>query len=281
MRRWGKYRARLTFSSPARAARFQRTLRKNDPSMRRWGKYRARLTFSSPARAARFQRLQTARGRAARGPVPPRAEVGAASRVRAIGQKARACWGGEWPAGRGGRAQPRPRFRSTSSAVARRVMSARSLRRPPQGHFQTSASKVWRWRKAQSTRGRFCLAPSAAGAREGTSGEGGGGGEPGCALGPWRTTRARSFEWASCVETTPLCEVTFSGAQVQLCRLALQHSASASRRIDALAARSHAPRNAECGWEVTCVLGEGGVHYNNRATLPADPAHRAPHLPTG
>jgi hypothetical protein len=45
-------------------------------------------------------------------------------------------------------------FRSTSSAVARRVMTARSLRRPPQGHFQTSASKVWRWMRASAHRDR-------------------------------------------------------------------------------------------------------------------------------
>jgi hypothetical protein len=40
--------------------------------------------------------------------------------------------------------EPVPMLRSTSSAVARRVMTARSLRLPPHGHLQTSASK-WKW----------------------------------------------------------------------------------------------------------------------------------------
>ena len=95
--------------------------------------------------------VTTGKGRARGGPFPPRSGCsrarrrGRSDRQRGLGRRVR-------DATRGAESAT-PRFRSRSSAVARRVMTATSLRFHSQGHLQTSAANVWRWGKAQSTRG--------------------------------------------------------------------------------------------------------------------------------
>jgi hypothetical protein len=94
-------------------------------------------------------------------PAPPRRSQGAFLRVfRTAGHTARASWGGDCALAGGDRGGKRPRFRSTSSAVRRAVMTATTRRLPRQGHCQASASKVLRCKEAQSSRGRLGLSVS-------------------------------------------------------------------------------------------------------------------------
>jgi hypothetical protein len=79
---------------------------------------------------------------------------------RTAGHTASGSWGGDCALAGGDRGGKRPRFRSTSSAVRRVVMTATTRRLPPQGHCQTSASKVLRCKEAQSSRGRLGLSAS-------------------------------------------------------------------------------------------------------------------------
>jgi hypothetical protein len=79
---------------------------------------------------------------------------------RTAGHTASGSWGGDRALAGGDRGGRRPRFRSTSSAVRRVVMTATTRRLPPQGHCQTSAPKVLRCKEARSSRGRLGLSAS-------------------------------------------------------------------------------------------------------------------------
>lgn len=80
--------------------------------------------------------------------------------------------------GRGGRGVSCPMLASICSAVRREVMTANTLRVPPQRHVQTSMLQVRCSRVAQSSRGRLGGAPSLLGVVRsiGPSGLAGGGG---------------------------------------------------------------------------------------------------------
>jgi hypothetical protein len=82
----------------------------------------------------------------------PHLPHGRSHRQRELGRRLRSRW--RRPRRQG------PRFRSTSSAVRRLLMTATTRRLPPQGHCQTSASKVLRCQEAQSSRGRLGLSVS-------------------------------------------------------------------------------------------------------------------------
>jgi hypothetical protein len=81
--------------------------------------------------------------------VPPRAEVRATSRARAIGQSARERCGGECAVAGGRAGRTHAEVAEHLLGGGESVTTARSLRRPPYEHLQTSALKVWRCRKAQ------------------------------------------------------------------------------------------------------------------------------------
>jgi hypothetical protein len=63
---------------------------------------------------------------------------------RTAGETASACWGGDCALAGGDLGGSRPRVRSTSSAAPRLLMTATTRCLPPQGHSQTSTSKVLR-----------------------------------------------------------------------------------------------------------------------------------------